>query len=362
MDKNFSYEIEIATKEHYKKAKKNKEDVSLYTKSNLLKLLNKCKDTKKEEYIYKFRYAILNRDFTNPKLSYIYEKLFNKIISTKEDSVIFTNWDNVFTTIFGNMPVIHDKVGINYIDKIINIFCKTTNENKLKCLMNLFVTIYNIDNLDVIDYILIELNNQENEHILDNYNLIIKNLYKITDNEYLKNYFYYIFSQISNSKNAINSEYLKELLEIFLFNENNFENPYLITLFKIFSESTNMELIYAYHTLITNSEFIKADSVLQNKCILLLKKISEDNFMKIRLVTQIIIDIIIVSDNKEINNYLLNKLLIVKNNETLELILKLEPVLSSFTDDKEFIRVINSLEDKDSNLTKKLVINLNNKE
>ena len=43
-----------------------------------------------------------------------------------------------------------------------------------------------------------------------------------------------------------------------------------------------------------------------------------------------------------------------------KLLLKLEPVLSSFTDTKEFIRVIDSLEDSNHNLTKKLVINLEN--
>lgn len=363
MEKNYAYEIEKAIKERFKEAKKDKEDISIETKNNLLNLVNNCKNSKKIEYLYKFRYAILNRDITKPELTNIYEKLFKKIINTEENSILFTEWNNIFTTIFGNLPVIRDNVGLEYINKIVNILCKTNNESKLRCLMNLFVYTYQIEkeNLFLTNFILTEIDKQENEHVLNNYNLIIKNLYKFTDNEILNNYFEYIIYQLSNSISKDNSEYISELIKV-LIDDNNIEKEYtmILLLLKTFATSENKELIYAYHALITNSEFIKADSILQNKCILLLKKIAKDNYMKIRLVTQIIIDIIVLNDNKEIVDYLLNKLIKVKNTNTLELLLKLEPVLSSFTDDKEFIRVVNSLEDNDNKLTKKLVINLEN--
>lgn len=364
MEKNYAYEIETVIKDRFKEVKKDKEEFSLDTKKNLLKLVNNCKNTKKIEYIYKFRYAILNRDIAKPELINIYEKLFKKILNTDENSIIFTEWNNIFSTIFGNIPVIYDNAGLKYINNIIDLFCDTNNDNKLRCLMNLFISIYNVEKEDfyIIKFLLNEIQRQETDHILDNYNMIIKNLYKFTDNEELKKYFNYIIYQISDSKSKLNSEYLNVLLEILINEDNSIEKEYLIilNLLRTFSTSKNMELISAYHALITNNSFIKSDSILQNKCILLLKKISEDNFMKIRLVTEIILNIIIVCDNKDIENYLLNKLLVIKNNEVLELLLKLEPVLSSFTDTKEFIRVIDSLEDNSNNLTKKLVINLEN--
>jgi len=364
MEKNYAYEIEEAIKVRFKEAKRDKEEVSIETKKNLLKLINNCKNTKKLEYIHKFRYSILNRDITKPELTSIYDKLFKKILNTNENSIIFTEWNNIFSTIFGNLPAIYDKVGINYINKIINLFCSTNNEDKLRCLMNLFVSLYQIEDDDVslINTILSEIEKHEEDHILNNYNIIIKNIYRITDNESLKEYFSYFIYQVSDAKTKQNSEYLSDLIKILIDEENNIEKEYvmLLLLLKTFSTSSNIELISAYHTLITNPTFIKSDSILQNKCILLLKKISEDNFMKIRLITQIIIDIIILNDNKEIVDYLLNKLLIVKNNETLELILKLEPLLSTYTDNKEYIRVIDSLEDNEAKLTKKLIINLEN--
>lgn len=364
MENNYAYEVEKAIKIRFKEAKINKEEVSLETKKNLLNLLNNCKNTKKLELIHKFRYSILNRDITKPELTNVYENLFKKMLNTDENNIIFTEWYNIFSTIFGNLPAIYDKVGINYINRIINLFCNTNNEDKLRCLMNLFICLYQIEDEDIslIDTILLEIEKQEEGHILNNYNTIIKNIYKITDNKYLKEYFSYFIYQISDAKTKQNSEYLSDLIKVLIDEENSIEKEYvmLLLLLKTFSTSSNMELISAYHTLITNPVFIKSDNILQNKCVLLLKKISDDNFMKIRLTTKIIIDIIIKSENKEIVDYLLNKLINIKNTETLELILKLEPLLSTYTNNKEYIRVIDSLEDKDAKLIKKLVINIEN--
>jgi len=365
MEKNYAYQIEKAIKERFKEAKKDKEDkISIETKKNLLKLVNNCKNSKKLEYIHKFRYAILNRDITKPELTSVYEKLFKKILNTDENSVMFTEWNNIFSTIMGNLPAIYDLIGINKINNIIDLFCETKNENKLRVLMTLFISIYNLekDDLYIINFLLDEIKRQETDHILDNYNMIIKNIYKFTDNDDLKKYFNYIIYQISDSKSKLNSEYSKDLLEILINENNDLKKEYtmILLILRTFATSENKELIYAYHALITNSEFIKADSILQNKCISLLKKIAKDNFIKIRLVTQIILDIIIDNHNKKIVNYLLIKLINIKNNESLELLLKLEPVLSSFTNTKEFISVVDSLEDNNNQLTKKLVINLEN--
>ena len=360
MEKDYAYEIEKATKIRFKEVKKQKEDVSLETKKNLLKLLNNFKNTKKLEYIYKFRYAILNRDIAKPELSEIYEKLFKKMLNSNENSVIFTEWNNIFSTIFGNIPVINDNVGIKYIDKIVTMFCNTKNESKLRVLMLLFVSLYHIDNKDkkYIDLLLEEINKTEESYILDSYQTIIKNIYKINENDLLFNHREFILYQFSESISKSNSEYLSELLNIFLTEEDNIKNIYLINLFKIFSSTENRELRNAYYELMNNKIFIESDKNIQNRCLIILKHIPSSEYLKMRLVTRIILEIIVVIESKYIQDYLLEKVSRIKNTDSLELLLHLTPILNDFSTEDEYVRVIDSLEDKSNNLTKKLVINL----
>jgi len=364
MEINYVYEIDKAIKQRFKVAKQEDEKVCLETKKNLLKLVNNCKDTEKIKVIYKYRYAILNRDIANPDLYNIYDRLFRKILFTDESSVIFKEWNNIFTTIFGNMPVIYDNVGKKYISKIVNMLCNSKNENKIKCLMNLFVSLYHIDSndIDFIDLILNEIDKHEESYILDSFVIIIRNIYKVIENDFLNKYKDFILYQFSESNGEKNSLYLTRLLEVFINNELTGKVLHLLSLFKLFSLSTNYELINSCYTLVNNKTFFKIDSNLQNECLMILKNVKENNDIKIKLITNIILNIILVTDNNKIQKYLLEKIKIINNNKTLDLILKLEPILTNYTKEEEYIRVIDNLEDKQYNLNKKLVINLENKE
>ena len=62
--------------------------------------------------------------------------------------------------------------------------------------------------------------------------------------------------------------------------------------------------------------------------------------------------------DKKIVEYLLDKLKEINNPKSLELIIAVSPLLNKFSNKEEYIRVINSIEDENNNLTKKLVINL----
>lgn len=128
-------------------------------------------------------------------------------------------------------------------------------------------------------------------------------------------------------------------------------------------KDNNKELIDSILMLIEDRNFIRLeDKTLQNNCIYLLKNVAEKDIKNIKLVVKIILDIIIVTDNNYIQDYLIEKIKYIKTQESLKLILMLTPILNEFSNEDEYVNVIDSLEDKSGNLTKKLVINFNENE
>lgn len=90
-----------------------------------------------------------------------------------------------------------------------------------------------------------------------------------------------------------------------------------------------------------------------------LNEIKLKNNLDLKLVCRIFLEVIVVCKSSYIQDYLLEKLKYISNNKTLELILLLAPILSKYSDEEEFVKVIDSLEDKEHTFTKKLVIDLN---
>lgn len=362
MDENYSILLEDLMKTESKEAKKEKKCISDRIKNEFKLIIKNLENTDKLEKIYKFRYAIFNAGIRNPELEETYMRLLKKVAFTDEKSIIFANWDNVFTTIFGNIPVIYNDHGKDYPNRIINMFCNTKNELKLNLLMLLFRNIYNIEpeEMEFVDKMLLHINKTEENYILKSYESIVKYLYNLCDKEsILYNYKNFILEEaFAKSKSGHNSGLLSDMLEIFV--DKDINNHNLINLFKVIAISDNRDVADAYFNLINDEAFINLeDTKLQDRCIKLLDEVKESNYLNIHLITEIILNIIILSNNKYIQDYLLDKIKRIKRAESLELILMLTPILKTFSNEDEYVRVIDTLEDKNSDLTKKLIINLN---
>ena len=121
----------------------------------------------------------------------------------------------------------------------------------------------------------------------------------------------------------------------------------------------NKELIESIILLIEDRNFVRLeDKTLQNRCIYLLNNVCVENIHYLNLVVKIILDIIIVSNNKYIQDYLLEKINHIKNTKSLEFIILLTPILNKYASIDEYVNVIDSLEDEHGNFIKKLSINL----
>lgn len=362
MDQNYAYQLRNLMRVESKNAKKDNKKISERIKNEFDIILKNMEGTSKLEVLYKFRYAVFNAGITNSELENIYIKLLKKIAFTDEKSVIFADWNNVFSMIFGNIFALYNEHGKYNISKIIDLFCNTKNEIKMEVLMMLFIGLFNVEtrDFDYIDLILENIRKTDNDYILKSYKNIIKNICFLNDENFIiSKYKDYIAFQFSESRSKYNSEMLSELLDIFADSKRNINNVNLINLFKVFSNSDNRDLINAYYELMNNHNFTKCDYKIQNRCINILKNIPNIKFLNMRLTTEIILEIIVVCDDEYIQDYLLEKLKYIKNYESLKLILMLTPILNEYSSVDEYVRVIDNLEDKNSELTKKLVINLN---
>lgn len=306
------------------------------------------------------------------QLEELYLLLYNKLKKSTDFEKIYRGKNNIFDTILSNIDLIYNLYGYEYVRDIVYLYYSISDENKLDVIGKYFAKSYKLKktNEDFLNVLLTKIKETDNLEKLNNLSLLLEDEFYFMDT-WLYDNKENILKIICNSKSEYNSKMIGKLINILIGRtsiqiirnlENNSGN--FIKLFELFAYSNNELLINTLYTLITtmhNFNYVK-DFSLQDKCIDLLENLSQNKDNDLNLYLNIILNVIVKSNNQYIQDYLIEKLKHINNKKTLELIHKISPLLLELTNEDEYIRIIDNMEDKNSITTKKLVINLNKEE
>ena len=309
-----------------------------------------------------YSYIILGDvNYINSETEKYYLQLINAIIRT-DNNIPLGGIGNVFYNIFQNIQYLYDTLDISLFNKIFNLYCNNISNVKRKVITSIF----NIQVLietetikanqsflnNIVDY-LIDCNNNDKISCLDT---IINNFSKFSDpNLLVSKYKIKILDTIINSSYPYINELLVDLLKYDIKN-----NKLFTFLLELYSNEDNKYIQNFWIFMIDNRKFMTTtDFEFQNKVIDMSKKI---NFDEQSFKTEAIVNItkiLINLSNTTIRDYIIEKLSEIKNVRSFLLLEKLIPILIEYTNEEEIKNVINNIE-IDNNLTKKLIINLDN--
>jgi len=347
MDKNYRYELLEVLKNEYKK-----NGFSKKLRSEIECLIKDLKDEKKLALMYRYKFSIFNNGIKRKDLESVYIKLFNKIRTYKiiEEYNYFS--DNIYTTIFGNMEVIYRDFGLDFINKVVDIYVTTNDKEKEKLLEKIFIGIYKTEDKEYINMILDNIDSIKEEHIS---NLILETINEsFLEHDLIKDNKKEILDLLLRTNSEYNSKILTEFIKNIVNNKILTNN--IVNLFKVLSTEQNEELVKSYFKIIKISS-INNNVTMQEKCLITLKEISESG-SNVKLYCEVLLNVILKIEDEFIQNYFLEKIKTIKNEKSLKLIIHLVPLLKEYSSKFEIIKVINSLEDENNTLTKRLVINL----
>ena len=315
---------------------------------------------------YKIRQLCNNSNYILGQINTIggeTEKYYLQLINAikNNDSIPLEGINNVFFNIFNNIQYIYDLLGKVSFEKIFNCYCSNKNNTKTNAINSIF------------NYYIREITEEKKEFL----NKIINYLIMCDDNkkieclqccvEYLNNLFKRQLLDKSNLLNVImksnNPNNTLFILGNVVIRENvkniNLIN-YLLELFSNNQENDNK--IIFWKKLIENKQFItSSDFEFQNKVIEFSKNMIFNNNKYVTYEYANIILEVYFMNEIEMKNIILSKLSNLKNIKSVFVLEKIIPILNVFSNNMSTAKILDNLEDDKGNLTKKLVIDLEQK-
>lgn len=356
-------------KQFYKDKETKDKKVSKFIKEDLKELIFNTKDIFTLQILKQHKFEILNNiPNINEEINESKEELYKTIINIIKEKLnnekyIFilkkdysNNGSNLFN-LLDSIFYIDECIDKETINRLLNIVKKDSSIEKIKTSILLIHISYNIKDKELMSDFAYYVEKAMPDKIDLIYELLSNiNVYQEKNIEIIKLFKYYIEKEENQNYNF----YMRKLINIFTNNNLNTLKPEykkrillrLLTLTHQYYDNNNLDLVLSlYRT--NDKEFwmkdvYKIDFELQEKIISIIINLDNDYVFKSKFI-ETIDKVILPIKNKEIQNYLLDKIKSLKSINSLILINDLYPIIIKYIKQEEIKNIVNDIYEIEQN-------------